>query len=536
EPVVYDFTINEHGTLAELLKEEGALMPSGYYSFIVPSLLRLDPGTIPTYRRVEMERVGAACKSVPEFSGVVPALFERLLPESKNGSSESLSLTQLLEQFGFDREAHEQIRSDLRSGRIGLAQNRLPAATSIEDAREGDLFVAGNDANSYLKDLGRKAIREGQVAVVSLAGGAGTRWTKGAGVVKALHPFWKWQGRFRNFVEVHLAKSRQTNELFETSLPHVFTTSYLTHEPMVSAFAQAQNYGYAGDVLFSEGRSIGLRFIPPVRDLRFAWEQSPQQILDEQKQKVRDSGRAALIKWAEQMGEASDYTDNVPLQCLHPTGHWYELSNLLRNGTLLGLLRRRSQLKYLMVHNIDTLGANIDEEILGHHIDRRAAFTFEVVARNIEDRGGGLARVNGQLRLVEGMALPSEELEFSLSYYNSNTAWIDIDRFLKAFGLHRDALDDQPRIARAVRKLAARMPTYITLKDVKKRWGKGHEDIFPVAQFEKLFVDMTMLTELPCGYALVSRRRGQQLKEPAQLDGWQRDGSADYVASLCRWQ
>src|SRR6185312_3228879 len=269
---------------------------------------------------------------------------------------------------------------------------------------------------------------------------------------------------FRNFVEIHLAKSRQTNQLFKTALLHVFTTSYLTHQPMVSTFLREGNYGYDGDVLFSEGRSIGLRFIPPVRDLRFAWEQSPQQVLDEQKQKVRDSGRAALIKWAEQMGEASDYTDNVPLQCLHPTGHWYELSNLLRNGTLLSLLRKRSQLKYLMVHNIDTLGANIDEEILGHHIDQGAAFTFEVVARNVEDRGGGLARVNGHVRLVEGLALPSEDLEFSLSYYNSNTAWIDIDRFLAAFGLHRDALDDQPRVARAVRKLAARMPAYITLK------------------------------------------------------------------------
>lgn len=535
DPVVYDFAINEHGTVADLLTGDRALMPSGYYSFIIPGLLRRDPAAVPAYRRAEVERVSAACKSIPEFRGVVPALFERLLPEPVDDGRQSLSLAQLLEEFGFDSEAHEQIRADLRSGRIGLAQNRLPAATTIEDARAGDLFVAGQDANSHWKNLGRSAIREGRVAVVSLAGGAGTRWTKGAGVVKALHPFWKWQGRFRSFVEIHLAKSRQTSQAFETSLPHVFTTSYLTHGPMVAAFDREQNYGYGGDVLFSEGRSIGLRFIPPVRDLRFAWEQSPQQILDEQKQKVRDSGRAALIKWAEQMGEASDYTDNVPLQCLHPTGHWYELSNLLRNGTLLSLLRRRAGLQYLMVHNIDTLGANIEEELLGYHIDQGAAFTFEVVARNVEDRGGGLARVNGQLRLVEGMALPSEELEFSLSCYNSNTAWIDIDRFLAAFDLHRGVLDDQSRVARAVRKLAARMPTYITLKDVKKRWGKGQEDIFPVAQFEKLFVDMTMLSELPCRYALVSRRRGQQLKEPAQLDGWQRDGSADYVASLCAW-
>ena len=31
---------------------------------------------------------------------------------------------------------------------------------------------------------------------------------------------------------------------------------------------------------------------------------------------------AALIRWAESAGEGSDYTDNLPSQCLHPVGHW----------------------------------------------------------------------------------------------------------------------------------------------------------------------------------------------------------------------
>jgi hypothetical protein len=86
-----------------------------------------------------------------------------------------------------------------------------------------------------------------------------------------------------------------------------------------------------------------------------------------------------------------------------------------------------------------------------------------------------------------------------------------------------------------VRNLAARMPTYITLKDVKKRWGKGQEDVFPIAQFEKLWVDMTALPEVRCEYVTVPRQRGQQLKEPAQLDAWLRDGSAKYVSDLCEF-
>jgi hypothetical protein len=273
--------------------------------------------------------------------------------------------------------------------------------------------------------------------------------------------------------------------------------------------------------------------VPATRDLRFAWEEMPQQVLDEQQQKVRDSLRAALIRWAEGMGETGDYRGNLPLQCMHPIGHFYEIPNLLRNGTLAALLRERPQLKTLMLHNIDTLGANLDPALLGRHLESGATLSFEVITRRLEDRGGGLARVDGRVRLVEGLAMPREELEFNLTYYNTLTTWVDIDAMLAAFGLTRADLDDEPRVLAAIRNLAARVPTYITLKDVKKRWGHGQEDVFPVAQFEKLWGDLTALPEINSKFLVVPRLRGQQLKEQAQLDGWLRDGSAAYVESLC---
>jgi hypothetical protein len=183
-----------------------------------------------------------------------------------------------------------------------------------------------------------------------------------------------------------------------------------------------------------------------------------------------------LIGWARSAGEAADYTDNLPLQCLHPVGHWYEVPNLLRNGVLAELLIARPQLKHLMLHNIDTLGADVDEALLGIHIRSRACLTREEIVSQQEET-----------------------------------------------------------IAAAVRRMAAKMPTYVTLKEVKKRWGHGHEDIFPVTQFEKLWVDMTALPQIACQYVVVPRMRGQQLKDQAQLDGWLRDGSAAYVEALCDW-
>jgi hypothetical protein len=373
------------------------------------------------------------------------------------------------------------------------------------------------------------------VAVVSLAGGAGSRWTKGAGVVKALNPFCRLAGKHRTFLEVHLARSRRTGRLSGTALPHVITTSYLTHDAIQAHLRTERNYNYPGPLLLSPARSIGLRFVPMERDLRFAWEDLSQQMLDEQAQKVRDGLRTSLIAWAKKMGEGASYTDNVPMQCLHPVGHWCEVPNMIRNGTLLLLLQERTRLKYLMIHNVDTTGADVDLGLLGYHIAEGAALTAEVIARQVEDRGGGLARVNGRLRLVEGLALPSEETESLLPWYNSATYWVDIDQLLTVFGLTRDDLRHKEQVNNAVRTLAARMPTYIALKDVKKRWGKGQEDIFPVAQYEKLWGDMTSLPEFACRFVAVPRRRGQQLKEPAQLDGWLRDGSAAFVESLCDW-
>jgi hypothetical protein len=47
---------------------------------------------------------------------------------------------------------------------------------------------------------------------------------------------------------------------------------------------------------------------------------------------------------------------------------------------------------------------------------------------------------------------------------------------------------------------------------------------------------MTVLPEMNSRFIVVPRRRGQQLKDQSQLDGWLRDGSAAYVESLCEWQ
>jgi len=481
EPVVYDFRVNESGSTATL-----------------------EPAHAP---RLELPRSRA-----PVQRGAIRALSD------------------LLDENGFDRTQHETVRAQLLAGEIGLAQNRLAARTSILEVEPGDVEDAGEDPGGHFEMRGADALSTGQVAVVTLAAGSGSRWTRGAGVVKALNPFARFAGVQRSFLEVHQAKSRRTRRVFGSALPHVFTTSYLTHDPIARVLE-----GAVDAPLLSRGRAVGLRLVPSARDLRFAWHELQSQRLDAQAQKVRESLEDALIGWARSSGEGSDYTDNEAHLCMHPVGHWYEVPGLFLNGTLARLCDEQPELTTLLLHNVDTLGADVDPTLLGRHLASEATLTFEVLPRCIDDTGGGLARVDGRLQLVEGLALPREEDEWNMSLYNSMTTWIDIDGLLRAFGLTRTDLQDNARVHEAVRALAARMPTYVTLKDVKKRWGLGQEDVYPVAQFEKLWSDMSALPGLDCRYVAVPRMRGGQLKDPAQLDGWLQDGSAAFVAERCDW-
>jgi hypothetical protein len=487
DPVVYDFKINEHGTKAQWY-QGGSSMPTW-----------------------------------SEDNGC----------DGKSSGRSALCLDGVLKELGFDLTAHEKIQGDYRKGLIGLAQNRLPLDTKLENVCPDDVVMTQKEITPEIYASGMEELRNGTVGVISLAAGVGSRWTQGAGCVKAIHPFCKVGGRHRSFLEIHLAKSRRISTISGTHLPHVITTSHMTHSALQSYLERVRNHNYEGPLYVSSGKTIGLRLVPTCNDLKFSWQHQPK--LDKQAQKVRESGQKALLGWVEAFEEASDYRDNLPLQCLHPVGHFFEVPNLLLNGTLQKMLEERPQLKYLMLHNIDTVGADVDPGLLGLFAKKGSTLGFEVISRKIEDVGGGLARVNGKTRLIEGLALPREEDEFKFSYYNSMTTWIDIDKLLKVFSLSRDELGDTAKVADAVHLFSQKLPTYVALKEVKKRWGNGQEDVLPTAQFEKLWSDMSSLPEVDCQFFAVSRYRGSQLKDVSQLDGWLRDGSLKHLETLCHW-
>ena len=111
--------------------------------------------------------------------------------------------------------------------------------------------------------------------------------------------------------------------------------------------------------------------------------------------------------------------------------------------------------------------------------------TFEVITRRIEDRGGGLASVNGQTRIVEGLAMPREEDEFDLSYYNSNTCWIDVEKLLAAFQLTRADLTDEAKVTEAVRTFGVEIADLRHAQGREKALGPRTGGHFPGGPIRK---------------------------------------------------
>ncbi|MBI4698385.1 MAG: UTP--glucose-1-phosphate uridylyltransferase, partial [Nitrospirae bacterium] len=451
DPLVYDFEINHAGISASLLTGKDAVMPE----------------------------IGAGDKFPSETS--LADHDEKVIKE----------------KYGFNARSHEHMKSMLKTGEIGLAKNRMPLSTKIQDVNVDDIFQFEKEKNPPLPpfvkgweggfyNIGMDALKRKEIAVVTLAGGLGSRWSQGSPTVKAINPFICMEGKYRTFLEIHLAKSRKSGELCGRQLQHVFTTSYLTHKAIEDYLKMFHNSGYKGSIYLSASRSIGRRVYPMERDLRFFWDEQPHQKSDENTQHVLESSREALIDWTISRGEGDDYSESEPMLRFNPPGHWHEIPNMMKNSVLAKMLIENPNLKYLLCHNIDTLGAYVEPSLLGMHIANQSCLTFEVIPRRIDDRGGGLAKVNGHIQLIEGLALPREEDEYMLSYYNTLTNWITIDHLLEFFGLDREMIIGaegnhhlKEKISDAIHNIEISIPAYVTIKNVKYLWGKGQEDVYP---------------------------------------------------------
>ena len=338
EPVVYDFRINPHGTFATL--DAGTAGDDAAALLHAPGAADDRRGHRRRFRTIAgptSTTSPTAARRPAELLRVFRTMINHLFPVTRSADDVS--------KAEWDAEAAaDPPRQRLRPRPARTASRRPPARAD----RPGAKPPAGRPRRPRRRRLradpgpasrssrrrsrrGEAALQRGEVAVVTLAAGVGSRWTTGAGVVKAVNPFVDLDGRHRSFLEIHLAKTRKAAARVRSHDPprrdHQLPDARRHRAPPASPPATTATTARS---TCRRGRSIGQRLIPMTRDLTFLWEEASHETLDENKQKVRDAGRRAILDWARSQGEGTDYTDNVPIQRFNPPGHFYEVPNLLR--------------------------------------------------------------------------------------------------------------------------------------------------------------------------------------------------------------
>jgi UDP-N-acetylglucosamine/UDP-N-acetylgalactosamine diphosphorylase len=239
-------------------------------------------------------------------------------------------------------------------------------------AQEPPSFRMGDRQNRISPDeavhRGEDALRAGEVAVMLVAGGQGTRL--GFDAPKGMFPI----GPISNkpLFQIHVEKILASSVRHHRRIPLCVMTSPATHEATIAFFRENHRFGLAEDDLriFCQGT------MPAVEAA---------------------TGKVLL--------------DQPHHLALSPDGHGGMLAALARSG-LIDELRGRG-FKYLFYFQVDNPLVQIcNPEFLGYHLLSGSEMTTQVVAKETPlDRVGNVVRVDDRLHVIEYSDLPNEVAE-----------------------------------------------------------------------------------------------------------------------------
>jgi UTP--glucose-1-phosphate uridylyltransferase len=345
-----------------------------------------------------------------------------------------------LEQYGFDESQFLHLQADVRAGRLSAEGNQLTGR--IEPPSEGDvtsLPAPGERGWREAYDAGTAAVRDGAVAMAVLNGGMATRF---GGVVKGIVE--AVDGR--SFLEWKLLDARRTALALSGQVPCVIMNSFATEAPTRAYLDAAlqRDADLTEPLQFSQFVSLRLN-----RDGSLFRE---------------EDGRPSL----------------------YAPGHGDFPIALRRSGTL-ALLRQRG-VRYVMLSNVDNLGARVDPLVIGAHLLNARPVTVEVAPKAAGDAGGAPARVEGRMMHVEGFRFPPDFDQDSIPVFNTNSFVFDLDALDQDFDLtwlyvEKD-VEGRPavQLERLVNELTSFLPS--TFLTVPRSGPSGR--FFPVKSPEDL--------------------------------------------------
>ena len=122
----------------------------------------------------------------------------------------------------------------------------------------------------------------------------------------------------------------------------------------------------------------------------------------------------------------------------NPPGHGDVFTALNTSGMLKQLLE--NGIRYAFIHNLDNLGAGMEESLLGYFAENGFSFMMEVAEKTPADiKGGHLARHhNGRLLLREAAQCPRDEISAfeditRYGFFNTNNIWINLESLKTLF-------------------------------------------------------------------------------------------------------
>ncbi len=252
------------------------------------------------------------------------------------------------------------------------ANNRVTG--EVRAPRPDELAPLRDADRARLEKLGNEALSRGEVALCVLAGGMATRM---GGVVKALVEI---EPGLR-FLDARLAEQRAVSQKSGKPLPVWLMTSEATDGPIREALARA--HAPAEVATFRQGNQLRL----------------------------------------EQSGKLFRDAQGAP--SLYATGHG-DVVDALRASLLLDAFRARGG-KWVLITNLDNLGASVDPLYAGAAIDCGAQLLVEAAHREAKDKGGAPVRHGGRIQILEEFRLPEGFDPMSVPVMSTNTMWVSAD-------------------------------------------------------------------------------------------------------------
>jgi UDP-N-acetylglucosamine/UDP-N-acetylgalactosamine diphosphorylase len=292
--------------------------------------------------------------------------------------SEQQHLAEQIESIDFDRLARllQNRHAAAHSGSLAARAEPPPA---IRRGRSGQTF---DRVQAYRR--GMAAVRAGNVGMILVAGGQGTRL--GANCPKGLFPVGPLSGR--SLLQILIDRLLAVRQRYAARIPLYLMTSPATHAETVAYLAKHERFGLPADDLFVFCQGV----MPAVCSV---------------------TGRVLL--------------SSPGAVALSPDGHGGVVEALNASGGLDDMHDRGiEQLYYCQVDN--PLAPVCDPELIGRHLLAGSEMTVQVIARSdASERVGNVVSIDGKVRIIEYTELPPEAAALrmpdgELKYWAANIA------------------------------------------------------------------------------------------------------------------